>query len=224
MATALHIHETLMEMHHKLPSINHNITKFNNWVQVEVAKFASRGQEASDLLTYLWKAHLVITDKKFVAYIEQLKDEDGEGRIVCTTMCLMQLVQDKYEAQEEKGTWGQLSVQQAKLVAMQVQLEKSTMCQQGSKSKGSSEGKKRKTKQDDTWKVIKPKADEVNMKQVNGKKNHCCPYHQEEGMWVVCTPKECKNKPTPPSCSQVNRTETNIKQEELPSDYEDEEE
>ena len=37
----------------------------------------------------------------------------------------MQLAQDKYEAQKEKGIWGQLSEEQAKLVAMQAQLEKS---------------------------------------------------------------------------------------------------
>ena len=55
--------------------------KFNNWIRIEVGKLASRGQEANDLLTYLWKSYQVVADKKFVAYIEQLKDEHDKGRV-----------------------------------------------------------------------------------------------------------------------------------------------
>ena len=65
MATVSHIHETLMDMHLKLPTFQHNIGKFNNWIQIEVGKLASRRQEASDLLTYLWKSYQVVADKKF---------------------------------------------------------------------------------------------------------------------------------------------------------------
>ena len=52
MATASHIHEPLMDMHLKLPTFQHDIGKFNNWIRIEVGKLASRGQEASDLLMY----------------------------------------------------------------------------------------------------------------------------------------------------------------------------
>ena len=38
----------------------------------------------------------------------------------------MQLAQDKLEAHEEKGVWGQLSEDQAEIVAMKAQLEKAT--------------------------------------------------------------------------------------------------
>ena len=75
-------------------------------MQAEVAKLASKGQEASDLSTYLWKAYFVVNDKKFVAYIKWLKDEHDEGRIIYTAMCLMQLAQDKYEAWKGKGNRG----------------------------------------------------------------------------------------------------------------------
>ena len=67
MGTASQIHETLMDMHLKLPTIQHDIGKFNDWIQIEVGKLASRGQEASDLLTYLWKSYQVVANKKFVA-------------------------------------------------------------------------------------------------------------------------------------------------------------
>ena len=39
---------------------------------------------------------------------------------------LMQLVQDKFEAREEKGVWGQLLEEQAEIMAMKAQLEKAT--------------------------------------------------------------------------------------------------
>ena len=38
----------------------------------------------------------------------------------------MQLAQDKFETREEKGVWGQLSEEQAKIMAMKAQLEKAT--------------------------------------------------------------------------------------------------
>ena len=84
MATASHIHETLMDMHLKLPTFQHDIGKFNDWIRIEVGKLASRGQEANDLLTYLWKSYQVVADKKFVAYIECLKDKHDKGRVTYT--------------------------------------------------------------------------------------------------------------------------------------------
>ena len=87
---------------------------------------ASRGQEASNLLTYLWKSYQVVADKKFVAYIEHLKDEHDEGRATYTATRLMQLAQDKFEAHKEKGVWGQLSEEQAEIMAMKAQLKKAT--------------------------------------------------------------------------------------------------
>ena len=61
MATVPHIHETLMDMHLKLPTFQHDIGKFNNWIRIEVGKLGSRGQEPSNLLTYLWKSYQVDT-------------------------------------------------------------------------------------------------------------------------------------------------------------------
>ena len=72
MATASHIRKTLMDMHLKLPTLQDDIGKFNNWIQIKVGKLASRGQEANDLLTYLWKLYQVVADKKFMAYIEHV--------------------------------------------------------------------------------------------------------------------------------------------------------
>ena len=50
-------------------------------IWIKVGNLASRGQEASDLLTYLWESYEVVADKKFIAYIECLKDEHDEGMV-----------------------------------------------------------------------------------------------------------------------------------------------
>ena len=105
MATASHIHETLMDKHLKLPTFQHDIGKINDWIRIEVGKLASIGQEASDLLTYLWKSYQVVADKKFVAYIKCLKDGHDNGRVTYTATRRMQLAQDKFEAHEEKGSY-----------------------------------------------------------------------------------------------------------------------
>ena len=70
MATASRIRKTLMDMHLKLPTFLHDIGKFNDWIRIKVGKLASRGQETSDILMYLWESYQVVADKKFVAYIE----------------------------------------------------------------------------------------------------------------------------------------------------------
>ena len=54
----------------------------------------------------------------------------------------MQLAQDKFEAHEEKGVWGQLSEEQAEIVAMKAQLEKATPKQMKSSNLKKKEMKK----------------------------------------------------------------------------------
>ena len=59
-----------MEMRLKLPTFHYDIRKFNNWICTKVGKLASRGQETSNLITYLRKSYQVVADQKFVVYIE----------------------------------------------------------------------------------------------------------------------------------------------------------
>ena len=200
------------------------IGKFNDWICIEVGKLASRGQEANSLLTYLWKSYQVVADKKFMAYIECLKDKHDEGGVTYTATQLMQLAQDKFEAHEEKGVWGQLLEEQAKIVVLKAQLEKAMPKQmKDSKPKKKvmeKESSNKKQKRDDAWKIIKPKPGEACTKQVKNKTYHWCKNHKEEGMWVIHCPEDCRNKPKQEE-AQAYKAEFPT-QDELPSDYEDE--
>ena len=138
----------------------------------------------------------------------------------------MQLAQDKFKACEEKGVWGQLSEEQAEIVAMKAQLEKAMTKQmkdskpkrKATEKESSDKGQKR----DDTWKTIKPKPGEASTKQVKNKTYHWCKNHKEEGMWVIHRPEDCRNKPKQNE-AQANKAEFPT-QDELPSNYEDKEE
>ena len=209
-----------------LPTRYWKIQRLDLYQSGETGLQRTRGQEANDLLTYLWKAYQVAADKKFVAYIKHLKDEHDEGRVTYMATRLMQLAQDKFEACEEKGIWGQLSEEQAEIVAMNAQLEKATPRQmKDGKPKKKAMGKEssdKGEKRDDVWKTIKPKPGEASTKQVKNKTYHWCKNHKEEGMWVIHRPEDCRNKPKQDE-PQADKAEFPT-QDELPSNYEDEEE
>ena len=141
-------------------------------------------------------------------------------------MRLMQLAQDKFAAHEEKGVWGQLSEEQAEIVAMKTQLEKATPKQTKNNNPKTKETKKdssdKKERRDGAWKIIKPKPGEAYTKQVKNKMYHWCKNHKEEGMWVIHHPEDCRNKPRQEE-AHANKAEFPT-QDGLPSDYEDEEE
>ena len=161
-----------------------------------------------------------------MAYIEHLKDKHDEGRVTYMATQLMQLAQDKFEACEDKGLWGQLSEEQAEIMAMKAQLETATPRQMKNSNSNKGETKKessdKKEKRDDAWKIIKPKPGEACTKHVKNKTYHWCKNHKEEGMWVIHPPEDCKNKPKPEEV-QANKAEF-LTQDKLPSDYEDKEE
>ena len=127
----------------------------------------------------------------------------------------MQLAQDKFEAHEEKGVWGQLSEEQVGIVAMKAQLAKATPKQtKDSKLKKKAmekESSEKGQKRDDAWKTIKPKPGEASTKHVKNKTYCLCKNHKEEGMWVIHHPEDCRNnqsrmKPKPTKRNSPHRT------------------
>ena len=53
-ATVAQIRESLVDMAQQLEEQKGNMTKFNEWVEDQVSILQSQGEEAHDLLTYLW--------------------------------------------------------------------------------------------------------------------------------------------------------------------------
>ncbi|KAL7562143.1 hypothetical protein ACA910_016701 [Epithemia clementina (nom. ined.)] len=122
-ATASHIRSTLVDMAYQLDTYGGDITKFNNWVKLQVEKRAARGQQAGDLLTYLWKAYSTAPDPKFTKYVEDLKDEYEDGRANYTAQEVMTLAENKFKARVQNGEWSKPSDKQAEIVALIAQMK-----------------------------------------------------------------------------------------------------
>ena len=84
------------------------------------------------------------------------------------------------------------------------------------------ESSNKKQKRDDAWKIIKPKPGDACTKKVKNKTYHWSKNHKGEGICVIHCPEDCRNKPKQEE-AQGNKAEF-LTQDELPSDYEDEEE
>ena len=56
-----------------------NIDEFNDWVCNQLGQLHASGEEATDLLAYLWKTYLVTPDWEFVDYIKFLCNEYEEA-------------------------------------------------------------------------------------------------------------------------------------------------
>ena len=70
-ATTRNIREKLSNLDRHLPSVGHDIGKFNLYVKEIIRELTSRKQTTTDLLVNLFKAYQASTDKQFVRYIER---------------------------------------------------------------------------------------------------------------------------------------------------------
>ncbi|KAL7565367.1 hypothetical protein ACA910_013587 [Epithemia clementina (nom. ined.)] len=195
-----------------------DITKFNNWVKLQVEKLAARGQEASDLLTYLWKAYAHAPDPKFIKYIDDLKDEYKDGCANYTAQEVMTLAENKFDARVQTGEWAKPSDEQAEIVALTAQVEtlkknmvgkpKANVAKPAAPAKGKGKpnlkvGAKKQDKPKPKagpkappapWKLVAPGPREAKMKTKDGKEFHWCRNHEINGMWVRHKTDECTNK------------------------------
>ena len=138
-AMASQICESLVDMAQQLETQKGNITEFNEWVEEQVAILQSRGEEAHDLLTYLWKTYQKAPDAKFVEYIQNPCNDFITGK----SQELMNLADTMYKARVQMNEWALLSAEQEEIVALNAKI---TQLEQANKPKC-------KTKEDNKSKV-----------------------------------------------------------------------
>ena len=120
-ATASQILESLVDTAQQLETQKGNITKFNDWVEEQVVILQSRGEEAHDLLTYLWKTYEKAPDAKFIEYIQNLHNDFIIGKSDFTAQELMNLADTMYKARVQMNEWALLSAEQEDIVATNAQ-------------------------------------------------------------------------------------------------------
>ena len=170
-----------------------NITKFNEWVEEQVAILQSRGEEAHDL-TYLWKTYQKAPDAKFIEYIQNQHNNFITGKSDFTVQELMNLVDTMYKARVQMNEWALLSTGQEAIVVLNAKI---TQLEQVNKSKcKTNEDNKSKVKEKDNktnnhnWMKEKPtrkeKTENSHHYKIIGKKKYylCLHHNDEQGQWV----------------------------------------
>ena len=191
-ASTMHIREMLIESKRKLILLKGNITEFNQWVRKQMGRLHAREQEAVDLLYYLWKAYKAAPDDEFIVYIKELKSQANDGRATYTAEDLMVRAENKYEARllDEENTWGKLTDEQEKIVAMTAEINSLKKERRGVADKANKTATKEKKpapKENDN------KEDNAFVKSFEGKKYFWCTNHNNgAGMWTLHHPKDCE--------------------------------
>ena len=99
-----------------------NMTKFNEWVEEQVALLQSRGEEAQDLLTDLWMTYQKALDAKFVEYIQNLHNDFITGKSDFTAQELIHLADLMHKARVQMNEWSLLSAEQEEIVALSAKI------------------------------------------------------------------------------------------------------
>ena len=179
-ATASQIWELLVDMTQQLETHKGNITKFNEWVEQQVTILQSRGEEAHDLLTYIWKTYQKAPDAKFGEYIQNQCNDFIMGKSDFTVQELMNLVDMMYKARVQMNKWVLLSTKQEEIVALNAkipQLEQASKSKCKTKEENKSKVKEKDNKTNDCdWMKEKPtgkeKTENCHAYKIVGKKKY----------------------------------------------------
>ena len=191
---ASQIHESLVDMAQQLETQKENITKFNECVEEQVTILQSRGEEAHDLLTYLWKTYQKAPDAKFVEYIQNLCNDFITDKSDFMAQELVNLADTMYKARVQMNEWSLLSAEQEEIVVLSgkiPQLEQANIPKHKTKEDNKSKGKEKDNKNNDhNWMKEKPmgkeKAENNHPYKIVGKKKYywCLHHDDKQGQWV----------------------------------------
>jgi len=188
------IRTKLTDLDRYLPTIGHDIVKFNTYVKLLVDGLRSRGETTQDLLVNLFKGYMACSDREFVAYIKRKQDAFEEGTELEPDQ-LMKNAAEKYKTLLQRGNWNAPDANEEKILALQTEIrklkKKATQPQKGTPSK-----KAKSTKEKPSWFNEKPKTADLHKgREWNGKTWWYC--HSEtggkcDGKYRLHKPSQCQ--------------------------------
>eukprot|EP00978_Attheya_sp_CCMP212_P025956 scaffold84501_cov28-Attheya_sp.AAC.1 len=120
-ATMTSIRRQLGELHVFLPTIGHDITKFNQHVQLLIKSLTVQGETTNDLLSNLFKGYLAASDKVFVLYMTCKQEEYEEGKTYNSKL-IMSLSNTKYKTLKQKSEWNAPTAEEEKILALEAEM------------------------------------------------------------------------------------------------------
>ena len=197
-ATLASIRTKLTDLDRYLPSIGHDILKFNTYVKLLVDGIRLRGETMQDLLVNLFKGYMACSDSEFVAYMKCKLDYFEEGNSLEPDN-LMKNAAEKYKTLLQQGLWNAPDANEEKILALQAEINKMKKSNQKSSKKGSKKTDTKTTKKErPAWFNSRPKETELTKPQKWDGKTwyYCHPDTGEkcDGKYRVHHPTECKGK------------------------------
>jgi len=239
-ATTVMIREQLSALDLHMPTINNNITRFNNHVTMLVDALNARGERTLDLLTYLFRAYNVCNDQEFVKFIRDLQTEHEMGTRHIDAKVLMSQAETKYKILVTTKRWQTPTATEEKLIAMQARLtslqQKLDVKRSTSKKRKQEEGGEKEAKSKQKYKKKSERPEWFNQKPAPGtihetKKwnnidwHYCCDETGGHcgGIWRRHDPKKCRPNTSKKYSKKKNEKKVTIKEaiadEELMGGY-----
>jgi hypothetical protein len=204
-ATVKFIRSCLSNLDVYMKSVDSDVSKFNQYVQDQLNSLSARGQQTNDLLANLFLGYAAALDRNFVAYIGKKEDQFDEGEDIEPNR-LMQLALNKYQTLVEGGKWNAPTEEEAKIIALEVEIKKIKAAKNAPKKSTKEEKKSPKAKMPmmdkPKWMTVEPAPGKPKEKKVDGKTYYWCPHHKQ---WTRHKPSECRiatNAKSPPAAAK----------------------
>ena len=202
-AMAAHVRMNLIKLPEYMKTLaKDDIKVFNDYVKEQLKILTSRGETTTDLIANLFNAYRACGDKKFVKYIDDLKDRYDEGEDMSPEH-LMTKALVKYQTLNLESEWNAPTEEERDIIAMRAQITELR-----AELSGKSTKTKKKPKEDKTdkrtpakaksfkgkwaWRHVSPKDGEPHAKTFEGEQWQFCEHH---GYWCKHATEACeKNK------------------------------
>ena len=123
-ATTGMIREQLSNLEMFMPTVDNDITRFNNHVKMLLKALSARNERTFDLLTYLFKAYSVCNDKEFNKFISDIQTDHDMGNKRVDAAELMSMAEKKYKIMKTLNKWEAPSQTDERIMALEVELKK----------------------------------------------------------------------------------------------------
>ena len=221
-ATTGMIREQLSNLDLYMPTVENDITRFNNHVKMLLEALHARNEKTLDLLTYLFKAYAVCHDKEFTKFIADVQTDHDMGTRRVDAAELMSLAEKKFKIMKTLQKWeapthvdDQIMAMQARIDSMQKRLDKHKRKKGGDDQKDGEKKKKKPFQKKPEWLKKPPKAGKFDeVKEWNGDKWHyCCKETGGKcgGVWRTHDPKECRSDPNKSKQKKFKKKKQDVK-------------
>jgi hypothetical protein len=167
-----------------------DIVKFNEFVRQQLDILAARGETTLDLLPNLIKGYKAVSDQAFLRYIEDSETKYDDGEFDYTPEQFMHLCANRYKTRLEGGIWNSPNRDQARILALQAQVNQLQAGPRGTAAEaprtaanrnGQPRTARREKYKPEPWMLVKPSDADVKNdvpKAEGGREYWWCAHHK----------------------------------------------